>query len=184
MRNMKVHYQSGPSHSFTIPIQAVAASEDVVSEAATLEIRQALEFAETQIINFIKQQHQSLDSILQEHAKNQKPAEEQLFAAAISTQSFVQQMETLKAQAEVKSGKKIDGIYEKLIVAGKNHPPAQPIILNKTQQVSNVNSNALNQLNNVYSDVLNQGIIGPVNAVVNAISSAADAVANAFSSIF
>lgn len=184
MISMKHHYQSRPSHTYAVPINVVAASEAELSEAAKRDIHEALKYAETKILDFIKEQGQSLNDIVQERQANQNPTEDQLFASTTSTQSFVQQMEQLKSQAEVTSGKQIDGIYDKLIVAGTQHPPAQPVILHKTQQVSSANSNALSQLNDVYSDVLNQGIIGPINDVGNAIGGAAKKIISIFGGIF
>lgn len=137
MSGMLEHYQDNPSHSYALPLNLHGTSvidAEPISEEAKADLKAALKFAEEQMLAFINEQGQHLQSVV--HKLNTDATGGGLQAAAMTTAQFVAQMKAYEAEAQKKSNQQLSAAYDKLIAVGEKHPPAQPIILQKTAAVS------------------------------------------------
>lgn len=183
MKHMKFYYPNNSTHSYVIPVTILSESSEKINDVTNADIDETLYYAKSKVQTFLAEQHQEVISTI-DNSNFETDDSHDLFDTTISTQSFVQEMKQLKIEAELESGDQIDGIYDKLIQAGEAHPPAQPRILHKTQQVSKKSTNAVLQLTNFYSQIVTDGILNPVKTVGDFFKKAWSSVANALSNIF
>ncbi len=183
MKHMKFYYPHSSTHSYVLPLKILSDSGEKINDVTSADIDEAFHYSQTKVQTFLAEQHQEVISTI-DNSNFETDDSHDLFDKIMSTQAFVQEMKQLKIQAEGESGNQVDGIYDKLIQAGETHPPAQPRILHKTQQVSKTSTYAVLQLTNFYSQIVTDGILNPLKTVGDFFKKAGSSVANAFSNIF
>jgi hypothetical protein len=180
---MKYHYPNNPTHSFSLLGKNSNESGEQINNATNPDIDEALHYAQTKVKNFLAVQYQEVISAV-DNSNFQTEESRNLFTITMSTQTFVKEMNLLKSQVEVKSGDKIDGIYDKLIQAGETYPPAQPRILHKTKQVIKKSTNEVLQLTNFYNQIVTDGLLNPVKTLGDFFKKAGNSFTTAISNIF
>ncbi|WP_454758610.1 hypothetical protein [Caulobacter segnis] len=135
---------------------------------------------------------------IKDTTNQQIAAAQQAYAATPDNSDFLARMNAARDQAKQQSDAAVNAAYAKLTQIGQEHPDAQPLILQATQQVVGIVTGVTQTISGALGSAVDAVIPGagvvitaPLNAVisaaetaVNAISSVVDDAVDAISSIF
>jgi len=180
---MKFYYPNSATHSYVLPLKILSDSDNKIKDVNNADIDEDFHNSQNKVQTFLAEKHQEVISTI-DNSNFETDDSHDLFDTKMSTQAFIQEMKQLKILAGGESDDSTDGIYDKLIQAGEAHPPAQPRILHKTQQVSKTGTYAVLQLTNFYNQIVTDGMLNPVKTAGDLLKKAGSSVANALSNIF
>lgn len=195
MKAMAVHYGSGASHTYALPVhllhtnavtgelEAFAANDDAAGVAATnAAIKEAQDGITATVNASSAAASQSVDTLKSSKADN------------AATNAFVAEMRKQEAAQKAAVNKQITKNFNHLIDVGTKHPKQQKIILSLTQSIGAFFTNILSKVGTFFSNLASSIVSffksvgkwfeGAYNSIKTWTSGAVKSVGNFFKGIF